>query len=404
MRRFFLFLSLFLMLRPSFVLATDGADLGLPASKIRFSKETLVAGDTVRVYATVENKGTEDVSGYVLFYAGSEEVGKSQIVSVVSGGQDEQVWVDFTVPYGAFNMRAELEGTDPVDINSANDLALTALYSPMIDEDRDGIGDEEDNCPEAANANQQDTDSDGNGNVCDTDDDNDGLSDAVEEEMATDPLVSDTDGDGVKDAVDAYPTDATRQKKEAPTIVASPVVVATPPTATPEISSSTSSSAPASSSSSSSSEAADPFSEIHLANGGSFQLSPRAAFAFVQEDWKTYAFQSLSVLTPGASLAWDFGDGVTSAADQVTHVFRQPGTYEVILRITSADGSLVEDRQTITISTFHLGNPLIQISLALLSLLFCLSGVFVLRRSRVERNKEGKVVADAPASNKKKRS
>ena len=47
-----------------------------------------------------------------------------------------------------------------------------------------------------------DTDSDGVGNNADTDDDNDQISDIVELETGTDPLLSDSDGAGYSDLVD----------------------------------------------------------------------------------------------------------------------------------------------------------------------------------------------------------
>ena len=57
-----------------------------------------------------------------------------------------------------------------------------------------------------------DTDSDGLINSIDSDDDGDGLSDAEESRLGTDPLLTDTDGDGVSDKYDAEPLDPTVQK------------------------------------------------------------------------------------------------------------------------------------------------------------------------------------------------
>jgi hypothetical protein len=52
-----------------------------------------------------------------------------------------------------------------------------------------------------------DTDLDGEGNSVDSDDDNDGLSDADELLLGTDPLSKDSDGDGYIDGVDDFPLD-----------------------------------------------------------------------------------------------------------------------------------------------------------------------------------------------------
>lgn len=70
-----------------------------------------------------------------------------------------------------------------------------------VDDDNDGVVDENDNCPEVFNDIQADADNDGKGDACDEDDDDDNLDDDDD----NCPLVAnddqlDTDGDGVGDA------------------------------------------------------------------------------------------------------------------------------------------------------------------------------------------------------------
>ena len=69
-----------------------------------------------------------------------------------------------------------------------------------LDSDNDGIFDTQDNCPAIVNADQADADADGEGDACDNSDtDSDGLTDAEEFVLETDPTNPDTDGDGVLD-------------------------------------------------------------------------------------------------------------------------------------------------------------------------------------------------------------
>jgi hypothetical protein len=63
----------------------------------------------------------------------------------------------------------------------------------------------DDNCVDMSNPNQADPDSDGLGNECDDDDDNDGLTDAQEAVLGTNPLNPDTDADGLLDGADNCP-------------------------------------------------------------------------------------------------------------------------------------------------------------------------------------------------------
>ena len=73
------------------------------------------------------------------------------------------------------------------------------------DDDRDGDGvlNQDDNCPNADNAAQEDLDGDGQGNACDDDDDGDGIDDGDDNCPAVaNADQSDLDGDGVGDLCD----------------------------------------------------------------------------------------------------------------------------------------------------------------------------------------------------------
>lgn len=181
------------------------ADLAITQGQISFSTNEFYVGDVVRIYAKVRNLGETDMTATVFFYHGATVIGGAQPISLPASGAPEEVFVDFTIPNGSFNIRAVIQGTEPTDENATNNEATTPLYAVISDEDRDGIVDDDDNCASDANANQMDTDGDGQGDVCDADDDNDGLSDAKEVAAATDPLDADTDDDGVNDKTDPAP-------------------------------------------------------------------------------------------------------------------------------------------------------------------------------------------------------
>lgn len=85
------------------------------------------------------------------------------------------------------------------DAASAQDSATVTVGG--TDADGDGVIDFLDNCPDDANAGQENNDGDSEGDACDTDDDNDGMPDTFEDANGFDPFDDsdageDADGDG----------------------------------------------------------------------------------------------------------------------------------------------------------------------------------------------------------------
>lgn len=70
------------------------------------------------------------------------------------------------------------------------------------DPDSDGVPNADDNCPAVANSDQRDTDSDGLGDACDPDDDNDNVADELDAFPADPHEWADADKDGVGDNSD----------------------------------------------------------------------------------------------------------------------------------------------------------------------------------------------------------
>ncbi len=77
------------------------------------------------------------------------------------------------------------------------------IHLVLQDGDRDGVGDQLDNCPDVANADQTDTDGDGVGDACDN------CPDTANADQA------DADGDGVLDCNDNCPNDANADQADA---------------------------------------------------------------------------------------------------------------------------------------------------------------------------------------------
>ena len=366
-----IFLFLFL---PTAVFAR--ADLSIEASDVRFSSETMVAGDQIRIYASIDNLGDEDVSGYVTFYQGATLIGDSLVISVLASGSAEEVYVDFIVPSSSFNIQAQVRGTDPADVDESNNTAITGKFKPILDDDRDGIENANDNCSSSSNPDQADVDADGEGNACDADDDNDGLSDEVEEELGTDTTMTDTDGDGVEDQSDAFPTDpdrvneqdteggATEQTAQDTTISVTFKDIISEVAETIQESTSTQSD-----------DGEDVLDDREQAQQDALSLedtamtfSPNAVFSYTRDSWNTFTFTTLAP-QEGASIRWDFRDGVTSSKNSVTHTYGAPGSYQVKLESQSPDGVVSTEQTMILVPFFSLQNPVVLVAIVSLSLL-----------------------------------
>jgi hypothetical protein len=337
------------------------ADLSISAGNIRFSEEVLYAGETVRLYATVKNYSETDIAAKVVFYQGAVLIGGSQTVSVLAGGGSDDVYVDYMVPKGTFNIRAVIQGQTPEDTNAANDEAITGLFTSVSDSDQDGVIDEEDNCPETQNADQQDRDNDGRGDVCD----------------------DDRDGDGVTNDRDAYPDDDTRTtrpiaQEEVKEEVTQPAQAIEPEPAavqqTPEPVNDEQPVAREETVVTDTQLPAPPQGSPGIFGFGTLSISPYAQFSYRRIDWRTYEFTALPSVGQGeVTYAWDFGDGATSVQSTLVHAFPDAGQYTVTLAVIDEAGTMVSDAQVFDISFFHLHNPWIQATLA--ALFFILLGL-----------------------------
>lgn len=364
-------------------------DLGIYADDISFSKP-LIADTDVRIYATIHNLGTEDVEAYVTFFQGTELIGDSQVISVRANGLADEVFVDFHVPKGSFNVRAEIRGQSPQDENANNDVALTTLFVPVEDSDRDGIPDNEDpdddndGIPDTVEDNQgtsstnpdtdgdgandgddefpidnsetKDNDADGVGDNADTDDDNDGCTDAYENQIGTDPFDRDTDGDGVGDCDDEYPLDGSRSIEE-------PVEEAS----SPEFENEAEEEPVEEDAEEAEVSEADEVPEEEITEtevdlydlSESFSPSAKLTIKSTKEGWNTYSFtpKLSGVIEDNFRYTWDFGDGETAHGDTVLHEFKGSGNYTVTLTLDNGVQT-VDTELPIRISFFNFGNPL----------------------------------------------
>lgn len=136
------------------------------------------------------------------------------------GGQGAQQKVPYTTvvyfdpPTGSAELRIGYQNyfdsswpanTGKGEESFAAGVITTGGAATLVDADRDGIADANDNCPAVANPGQLNSDNDPLGDACDNDDDNDGVADS-NDAFSVNPAESiDSDGDGIGNNSDPTP-------------------------------------------------------------------------------------------------------------------------------------------------------------------------------------------------------
>lgn len=359
------FVALFALFLLPFTVHAASADLSV--GSVQFSTKTFRAGESVRIYAAVKNMGGEDAVGEVYFYRGAYLLGQPQAVSVLKDGGRDDVFVDFTVPPETFNVRVVVR-SQTQESDTANNEYLTMQFVPVVDADRDGVEDKNDNCANASNSDQRDSDSDGVGDVCDPT--------PLPPVPAPAPVVT-------PPVTSPAPATPVAQPVTTPAVqAAKPVVTAPAPTVT---------TAPAQASAPVDIPVSAPATDAAPQESASLfaaaiNVSPAASFTYQAKDWRTYTFHA-TTMKEDAVVAWDFGDGATSAQKDITHAFPSAGTYTVTLSTTDENGNVISDSQTIDISFFHLENPVLLAIIVVLVIVLVGLGLF-LRQLRKEEKRE----------------
>ncbi|MEK7481056.1 MAG: thrombospondin type 3 repeat-containing protein [Patescibacteria group bacterium] len=171
---------LFLLVTPLFSAAQGEINAGF-VSGLWYSRYPFFAGETVRLYAAIQNNSGFDIKGTVQFSNNDKLIGAQPFSAV--NGRLVDAWVDWTPQKGVWRLGLTIvaaqkfePGKDPEPIT----LTFSSFQKENVVVDGDADGDHM-------------------GDSQDTDDDNDSLSDREEKEHGTDSLVADTDGDGLSD-------------------------------------------------------------------------------------------------------------------------------------------------------------------------------------------------------------
>lgn len=371
-------------------LAAEAADLALPKENIYFSNAKPLAGEIVRIYATVKNESQQDVRAQVVFSVGGAQIGGLQPVTVLSQ-KSSTVFVDWGPLEGYYDISVSVVNPDAGDENQANNTAEIADFIVDLDTDSDGIFD-----------------------TIDIDDDNDGVEDGLERIKGSNPLIADTDGDGSGDGVDEFPLDPKekydndkdgignnadpdndndgtpnnddpapfdpnitgKEAPKAPEPAQEPAPAAVPaPSGAGE---------PALSAPASEAETAPEYEIEEVAytfpDEEEAEYSLSVVIAKSKTAWNAYRFEVLG--GPDSYLyLWDFGDGTYAETREALHEFPGSGEYEIALSASDGQGGLGTARERVSIGFWNLGNSAVRLLVGFLGLFGAFLIAYLVRQS-----------------------
>jgi len=300
-------------------------DLSISVSDVKVP-ESLLAGQTAKIYVTVRNNSAVDLAGVVKFFdeKTGKFVGADQPISAIAGKTDD-VFIEWSSDVsGDHPFAIRIVPWDEKGDNPDNNKTVKGVFVD-IDTDHDGIGnrldpdDDNDGAPDSLDAlpldpkESKDTDHDGIGDNTDSDDDSDGTPD-IQDAFPTDASdTKDSDRDGAGDSKDAFPFDPRETQDSDQDGLGD--------------------------NDDPNDQNKGPIPNIEITQSEAKVGTPMTFNAVRSSDPDDYI----------KLYEWDFDDGTKANGVLADHAFQESGTYLVTLRVTDSRGEYREAEAQVTV-------------------------------------------------------